>query len=991
MTADTESPLAAERMGATSREKIEPGALKAVSTQAETASHIVGIGSSAGGVESLVELISRIPPDTRCGYVIIQHLSPGFESVLPEILSRQTRHKVEVAAEGALVTAGSVHMIPPGKLLTIFRGRLIIEERKESDSHSFFPIDYFFTSLAKDCHKRAIAVIISGTGTDGAEGVRQVKKNGGHVVVQSPDTARFSGMPRAAVATNSFDIVADLEDISQKVSGIASEDTSPLPLVSPSSTSARVFDKLTFAIKNQFSLDLDFYQEGVVRRRIHKRKRIVGCKSDVDYVRHASETPTELLALRDELVMRTSHFHSFPDALEALHELVFPNLLNREVDRRTIRIWVVGCSTGEDAYSIGFALAHWLTTQGNALEFKIFATDIDEKALKIASRAVYPEHNVDHLPAEWQKNYLRFADDHAFVKSEIRDRVTFATHNVMSGTPFPKIDLIFCPHLIHLLKAKARNSILKAFQFSLAHRGYLLISKNESIPRKNQNFHALSDDASLYRCVNPARSFSGAGSVLAPPSRGTVTSRVEGLISDRRVTESTLAMELYETIARFHMAPSVVFTESLEIKFYFGAIRDYLLPFSGRISHGVSQVFPSSTAHTLENLMRQVNTDTRSIKERHASQQELVQGRLVKLVVTEISVSASSEKMFLATFTPVDSAAHPSDPSAISQAKISEIQTLNEEIQRLTAELVSSREEKMRAIGQLESSNEQLRMANEELQTGSEELQSTNEELQSVNEELYTVNAECQLRITELSEMNNDMQNFYDVSEIGTLFVDKDYCIRKFSPLAQKVFKLIPDDIGRPIGHFSTDFDLDFQAAIQRVCEEFTTFQGELTSRHGADYLLRIAPYRSDDHRIRGAVLVLIDVGSLKQAKRALDNTNEDLLFVQKRCSDIVLQLDGDGKITASNRHDISGGAPSQSNLFAKGVDFFQTIVASDRSRARRRMQNLLLSPTHECRLRLHHITVPNSQKRVVWHFRAQLDDQKNLRSYVAVGKPEDS
>ncbi len=953
--------------------------------------YVIGVGSSAGGIEALVELLSGTPENSENAYVIVQHMSPDFKTMLPDILSRQCPHDVNLAFEGTTLRPGSIYLAPPNKILTIFHGRLFLEDRIDSDPNSFFPIDYFFKSLAKDCGNRAIGLILSGTGSDGAKGIREIRKNSGYVIAQAPESAKFSGMPKSAIASKAPNSVLDLKDIAGHITDYTSGVSSPLKqqlMIPPNKNS--VLDKVFFYLRNRHGVDFSGYLEDLVNRRIARRAKIVGCTGLDEYCEHLSKSLKELDALHDDLLLGVTEFNRHPESLEQIKNQVFPELAKLE-SKDTIRVWVVGCSTGEEAYTISFMLSDYLKQIKSPLDFKTFATDIDQKSLKFASRAFYPKEKIASLPVSWQKNYFRIKDGQAYVKTSIRERVVFANHNIIDDAPFPAIDFITCRNLFIYFKPEVKEKILKSFRFSLKDKGYLALGPSESIPSNNHAFKEMHEEAKLFQCISPGSSFTS--NIEKTKDSLSATNRkhnIESNISKKKEEQEAYLNKLYRKLVHEHLPASLIFNEDLAIEYFFGPVKEYLVPISGMASHFLNDTLPPDVFEVVSSLKSSLSDSVReNFSTIHVSRAP-DRDQLLAVRVVDLQTENKGKKLYLVKFRLQENLV----TSDNLQGKIptkheAKIRSLEKELRKTKAQLEDSKSEMISVIGQLEASNEEMRATNEELQSGSEELQSTNEELQAVNEELYTVNAECQMRITELSEMSSDVHNIYEVSEIGTMFVDKNLRIRKFNAPSQKIFNFLPDDIGRPVEHFSSTLKIDFTKKIKSVLKTMRMYQREIVSNSGVTYLMRIAPYRTDDLQIKGTVLVFIDITSMKKIQKDLHDMHDDLTLVTEETSDLVVRFDGRGRLLYANESfKLHFGSDDKASI-PSGKGFTEFIHEDDRGEMTRLIKEWRKHKIVEDTFKIRQLAFDGDTMNIIWHIKAKFDQKGSFKHFVSIGHIE--
>ena len=947
---------------------------------------VVGIGASAGGIESVIELLKSIPEDSRNSYIIIQHMSPDFDTMLPEILTRQTHHHVAMITEGMTIQAGCFYLIPPSKMLTIFHGKLLLEERLESNPISFFPIDYFFESLARDFGSQAIGVILSGTGSDGTNGSKALRKNLGYIIAQTPESSKFSGMPKSVITSNLANAILPISSIYRAIeeftSGINSNTEHSQMVHLPNKSTA--LDKIFAALRQHYGIDFNCYQEDLVLRRVDRRIRIIGCSTLSEYSNHITRNINELRSLYDDLLLGVTDFNRHKECLSQLNTSVFEKIFMKRSEKDPIRVWVVGCSTGEEAFTIGFLLSDYLD-KNSLMDFKIFATDVDDKSLRIASRAIYPLERIKELPIKWQKNYFLTKDGQSHVRSHVRERVVFANHNVIKDPPFPAIDLITCRNLFIYLKQDIKKRIIRSFQFSLKNKGYLLLGPNEGLPDHGEAFSCLHHDVRLFQCTIPAVSYTGN---RIRSLRQKVPSKViQNLpVTINKSKEEIFLGELYSRIVTDHFQPSLIFNSSGIIEYYLGNVRELCNPMSGRASHRLIDVLPDDLYSIVNSLRNQLSETKFEASDTLFLNTKGSRSHLLHVDLIDLKIEKTDKNLFLLKFNLRKDIVVSKDDidKAIPSALAAKIRRLEGELDQAKKELIQNRSKMAEIIGQLEASNEELRTTNEELQSGSEELQSTNEELQAVNEELYTVNAECQMRITELSEMSSDVQNIYEVSEVGTLFIDKNLRIRKFNSFSKKIFNLIPDDVGRPLEHFSSTLKINFSRKVKKVIQTVTMYQREISSIDGITYLMRIAPYRTDDLQIKGVVLVFIDITSLKKAQNRLMDIKDELDLVVQESSDIIVKYRYDGELLWGNEKFFELFSINES---LEDINFINFLEDRQRDIFIEYLQKWEKDKVQEDSIRCQHSMTDGNQVEIIWKTKAKTDHSGAVKEFVSIGK----
>lgn len=837
-----------------------------------SAEFVVAVGSSAGGLEALLEFLSQVPKETSLSFVLIQHTSPDFETMLPNIIERNTGHQVELAQEGEIVAPGKFYLMPPNKLMSIFYKKILLEEREETQASSFYPIDKFFESLAQDYRSRAIGVVLSGTGRDGTKGATAIKDVKGCVLVQEPSTAIFPTMPRNVIVADSYDSALKPADLYQAIELYTEGDFTPDRRADMQNCSSTNYDRVLQALRSETGVDFNCYRNLVHEKRMTRRADIVGTSNISDYCDYVLQDSKELRRLFDDLILSVSEFDQYRESLDQLKSQVLQKLIkerSRDTQLERLRFWVIGCSTGEEAYTLGFLVSDLISELGINLDFKIFATDIDDRALRIASRGVYSVADIAQVRPLWQKKYLLIKDQQFHIKPSLRSHIVFAKHNVIEDAPFPGIDLIVCRDLLKILNDQTQQKILTYFQFSLKNNGFLLLSPEEDINFSDDSFENVQNAIGSYRCARARASFSKLSRMLAEQqNHSAIEYELSRQESEKKKSLADFELKLYEKIVSQHIGGALLIVDQhLNADYFFGDVKQYLNNVGGKASHNLQDLMPDSLLRVIRHLFSQLNTSQTHLSELLKLDENNQGIFLIELI--DLQLTFHSHSYFLIKIREKSETIIYGDDEndAISQNPVaSENKRLKEELLAARRELSDMRTEMDSVIGQLEASNEELRTTNEEMQASAEEIQSTNEELQAVNEELYSVNAECQLRISELSELSSDIDSVYEIAEVGTIFLDETLRIKKYNMHSQQVFKLLPDDIGRPLAHFSSNLTVDFVSEIEKTIlddklRQFVAANSDVDYK----YLVRIAPYSSVEANVnsKGAILVFLDIGSL--------------------------------------------------------------------------------------------------------------------------------
>ncbi|TVR66627.1 MAG: chemotaxis protein CheR [Candidatus Competibacteraceae bacterium] len=829
--------------------------------------HIVALGASAGGLEALQQFFKNAPPDSGMAFVVIQHLSPDYKSMMVELLSKNTTMPVKRVENGMPVEPNQVYLIPPKTQMTLLHGKLLLGEIDHSKG-LVLPIDIFFKSLAEDQGERAIGVVLSGTGSDGTRGIRAIKETGGMVMVQEENSAKFNGMPSNAIATGLADFVLPPERMPEALLKYIQHpyvQKAPDPSGAPSAEENQI-ELLLALLRKETGVDFSFYKPSTILRRIERRMGIAQMITVEDYVRHLSESPQAVKALYKDLLISVTRFFRDPEAFEILRRKVIPEIFAQASGDQPVRIWVAGCATGEEAYSIAILCAEQIEESKKNLDIKIFATDLDKEALDHAGRGAYPESIVVDLPDEKLRRYFIKEGNSYSVQRNIRQMVVFAAHNILSDPPFTKISLVTCRNLLIYLQPILQNRVMTSFSFALHPRGYLFLGSSETIGDLSDSFETLNSRHKVFRHRGDLRP-ALAESVDLAPLQERMSRRSADLSRPFRASRASSRDQTVDQITakllREHVPACLVVEESGRLVYTYGTPGDFLALPAGQATLNALEMLPRALALVLSSAIYKAHRDHKTLTYRNIHLRGRDRMRSIDMTVEPFRDENSDEKLYL-----VFLAEAPLVPAVVAESESLDLDAkASQRINDLERELQTNKENLQAAIEELETANEELQATNEELLAANEELQSTNEELQSVNEELYTVNAEYQNKINELADLNTDMNNLLSSTQIGKLFLDLDLRIRKFTqPITQEV-DLLPHDIGRPVGDFAHPFMQAIQRDAIKVLKTQNVFDQLMKSANGRWYLLRLVPYQTQQGEIFGVIAALIEVTALKESQ----------------------------------------------------------------------------------------------------------------------------
>lgn len=827
--------------------------------------YYVGIGASAGGLEALESFFKVMPEDSGLSFFVIQHLSPDYKSLMNELLARHTTMKIKIAETGMKAEANTIYLIPPRNNMSIFHGELFLEEQVSHQHRISLPIDIFFRSLAKDQEKKAIGIILSGTGSDGTLGVRAIKEAGGMVMVQDEDSAKFNGMPKSSISTGLVDYILPPNRMPEELMNFIKHPSIQDVLKHKEDIKDDMDDitKICMLLRNYGGIDFSNYKNNTMIRRIDRRIKINRMDSLDKYVQLLKESDHEKETLQRELLIGVTAFFRDREAFESLQEKVFSNF---DYSKKQIRIWSAACSTGEEVYSVAIQLLEYLEKNNITCDVKIFATDIDNKALETASIGYYPESLVADIDPLLVHKYFDVKNDRYQVKESLRKLIVFATHNILKDPPFSKLDLLICRNFFIYLKPHIQQEVLKTFYYSLQSNGYLFLGSSESVGDMSEAFSVVDSKWKLFQHKEGFK---------PPISKSIImhhdTSNIMKPMQSDIYTSNNLRFEkLLVSILESKIPPSIIIDSSDNIVQAIGETGNFIRMQSGRFSNNFNSNMSKELSLFVNNIIRRLKLEQKEIIFNNVSTPSQT-NQLITLVGSSITLNNIS--FYLISFIET-----PEVETTDNFIEVDMTKEVKERVKQLEMELQIAREGLQATIEELETSNEELQSSNEELIASNEELQSTNEELQSVNEELYTVNNEHQSKIEQLTNLNNDLNNLLKNTEVGALYLDNNLCIRKFTPLITKITNVRENDLGRPISHIAVMPEYqDIIDDIYKVTDSLQGIEREILASDGTHYFAKIRPYRSQFNSVSGVILTIVDISSLKTQQVKTDQANQRL------------------------------------------------------------------------------------------------------------------
>ena len=860
---------------------------------------VAGIGASAGGLEALETFFTLMTPDSHLAFVVIQHLSPKHKSIMGSLLSKHTSMKVVEIRDGMKIEPDCVYLNPPNMNVAVFRGTFQLMTPTKTSAANL-PIDFFFRSLSEDLGEKAICIILSGSATDGTLGMKAVKGEGGVAIAQEPASAKYDGMPRSAIKTGLVDFILPVEKIPGALLRYVNHPyvEGPEKIKIPEVRFKNYLQKIFALIRSATGHDFSNYKQNSARRRIGRRMAVNQIKKISDYLLYLQKTPTESEALFKDLLIGVTSFFRDPEAFEVLKEQVLPDLLKDKQPDSPIRIWVVGCSTGEEAFSLAIVFSEVMDRLKKHFAVQIFASDIDAEAIDYARQAVYPDSIAADVSQERLKRFFTKNDKTYSVKKNVREMIVFAVQSIIKDPPFSKIDMASSRNLMINMDATLQKKILPLFHYALNKDGILFLGPSESIGEFTDLYSPIDSKWKIFKRkgngMERAEGYPGLPFYHEPigKDRG----------EKERVSSVTDIYSVAERIILNHYAPpAVLINESYEILHFLGETDNYLSTPTGKASFNVLKMAreglrPKLTA-ALHNAFKQKKTViSRALRIKHDN---VI--RIVDVIVRPVMDNGYQQGLMIVLF---DEKIPPSPPP-LEEKKPHGGRDADPVVTSLERELEATKDQLQSTIEEMETSNEELKATNEELQSVNEELQSTNEEmetsreeLQSTNEELVTVNSELQNKVDELSQANNDMNNLFASTGIGTIFLDTSLCIKRFTPHATKVFNLIQSDVGRPISDITSKIEYGKLCKdAKEVLNSLIVKEEEVLSKDGSLYAMRISPYRTTENVIDGVIATFMDITEIKQAHKL-----RRLATVVMDSNDAVTVQDFDGKILAWNR-----------------------------------------------------------------------------------------
>ncbi len=864
---------------------------------------VIAIGASAGGLEPLELFFENVKTTSNFAFVIIQHLAPNHKSLMDELLARHTKLPILIIQNEMVIKRGHIYLNPPKKFVEIKEGNFKLSEKE--DRKLSFPISSFFQSLAEEVQENACAIILSGTGSDGSYGIKFIKEKGGLVMAQDPEEAKFNGMPNNAIHTGLVDKACPIAMMHREIDLFFSNRTEVNQNYLETTSRNELITKILKSIQKQVNVDYTGYKYTTVSRRIDRRMNLLGYNLIEDYYQFISENPGEANLLSKELLIGVTRFFRDEEAFEVLKSKVIPQLVQQNSDTKNIRIWVTACSTGEEAYSIAILLKDYLRKNKLQFDVSIFATDIDKDAIKFAGNRIFSENIGTEIPPEYLNTYFIPQRSGYTVVKEIREMIVFSVHNLIQDAPFNKIDLISCRNFLIYLNDDIQQQLFDLFQYALKTNGFLFLGSSETLGEAFSEFKEFSKKHKIYSNIENKK-FLNRPQFISQKNR----TQIEGSQNPiefnfpTRVGKNRMLNEIQQALIQEYVPDSMVIDEYFNLLHTSGSTHKWLTLPQGEISSNILKMMPDSIAMPIEVVAGKVFNTGKAISLTNIEIPEELRTYFgaqnsLNVHIRKMELQADMNYLLLTFENQVE------QTKTINSEIINISAASKDKINILEQELKINRETLQTTIEELESSNEELQAANEELQ-------SSNEELESVNEELYTVNSEYQQKNTELSQANDDLNHLIQSTEIALLFLDSNLNIRKFTSAIKHILELAPHDTGRHISHFRGKIQLDnFMEQVENVLANLIPFESKVKDIKGIEYLLKIAPFRTNRNEIQGVVLIFIDLTQANKLKNEIElsdkalsdlksshaNQNEIFELITTHFLDMVIIIDKKGNI----------------------------------------------------------------------------------------------
>ncbi|MCX6286687.1 MAG: PAS domain-containing protein [Bacteroidetes bacterium] len=862
---------------------------------------IVGIGASAGGLEALEQFLSYVPENSGMAYVVIQHLDPTQKGMLPELLQRISKMKVFQVKNNMAVKPNCVYVIPPNKSMSILKGMLHLFEPKETRGLRL-PIDFFLRSLANDLHERSIGLILSGMGSDGSIGLHDIKERNGIVMVQDPASAKFDSMPRNAINSVQVDIVAPANELPARLIQFIKHIPVIISDIDTEIKDKSALEKIIILLRTYTGNDFSLYKKNTVYRRIERRMGVHKIDKISSYVQFLQENPKEVDILFKELMIGVTSFFRDPVVWEKLKENVIPNIIANLQPGSILRAWIPGCSTGEEAYSLAIVFKEVIEkiNPHGGFSLQIFATDLDNEAIEIARKGIFPANIAADVSPDRLKRFFLTTDDGYFINTEIREKVVFAQHNLIMHPPFTKIDILSCRNLLIYMEPELQQKLIGLFYYSLNHDGTMLLGTAETLGPQSHLFTTVDVKLKIFK-----RAVTNQTPELFDFPSSFSLSKVTTIEKQILAKPTQNIQTLTDQLLLQHFSPAgVLVNEDGDIIYISGRTGKYLEPAVGKANLNIFAMLREGLRNEFPVAFRKAIIKKELVVLRNLKVGTNGDSQILNINIQWIDKPESLRGMVMIVFTDVPEITDlkPYIKRGKKTLNITRQMELENELKYTREKIQDTLEEMQTSQEELKSTNEELQSTNEELQSTNEELTSSKEEMQSLNEELQILNTELQSKVDAFLRVNNDMKNLLNSTDIATLFLDKELNIRRYTIQSTNIFKLIKSDIGRPFTDLVSD--LIYPALVGdalKVLRTLVFIKKQISTKDGRWFSIRIMPYRTSDDKIDGLVITFFNISDLKQVEVKLHEIGQMNRVLLNSSSDIIIKLSTDRKILEFN------------------------------------------------------------------------------------------
>ncbi|TFG00243.1 MAG: hypothetical protein EU541_02830 [Promethearchaeota archaeon] len=839
---------------------------------------IIGIGCSAGSLRFLEKFFKNVPDNPEVSFVIVKHLDPQHQSELHTILTKYIPLRVKFIEDREKLTKNVVYIVPPGKNVKLKGYRFHIENPEKPRGHRL-PIDFFFRSMAESLQNKSIGVLLSGTGTDGTLGLRDIKGQGGIAIVQDPKEAEYSGMLKSAISHIKIDYILPADEIPTKILRYIKDYVKPYPNKNSSPQTIENLDYLFQSLERVNGQEILVYKKSTLGRRVSKRMAANHIKQIKKYAHFLETHPAEMENLFSEVLIGVTDFFRDEDSFKKLSEIVIPKIVNKDDKDDVIRIWVVGCSTGEEAYTIAILLRDYMNRVGKNNKVMIFGSDANEDAINRARSGVFPENIATNVPDKYLKNYFIHEDSTYRVKKEIRHMIVFSVHNIIIDPPFSDLDLISCRNLLIYIKPNIQKKIIKIFHYSLKKEGFLFLGSSESISSFSSLFSELDRKSKIFK----KKKYTNHNAKYSRPFPPLIDFNIRmnsSIPEKQRVEKINYKKLMNDYILKEYSPSSVIINANNEIIYTHGRTGKYLEPTIGKADLNILRMAREDLNTILTTAIKKSRNMKTEIKFENIKVKTNGKKIRINIIVRPIEHLGDTKGLLLIVFD--EGIINPIEFTESKFEKITD-KRAQKKINQLESELSATRAHLKSTIQQLETTNEELQSTNEEFQSSNEELKSTNEELQSskeelqsVNEELLTVNNELENKIEDLTILNNDLNNLIRSTQNSTIFLDLNLEIKRFTPQAKEIFNLIDNDVGRSISDISSKLNYDnLINDMLKVEKNLKSIEKDVQTKSNKWYTMHIMPYITEDDQIEGTIITFFDITEKKIAAQKLKKSKQ--------------------------------------------------------------------------------------------------------------------